>query len=452
MNKRRQRKKRLPTQAIELDIQRLSHDGRGVASINGKVAFVAGSLPGEKVSARYTRRRSQLDELRTEEVLASSAERITPACEFAALCGGCSLQHMDPAAQIAFKRAVLLEKLEHATGLTEVDIKPLTTLCANPYHYRNKARLAVRFVARKGGALVGFREKHSNFIADMNYCSVLAKEVADLLEPLRRCISGLQACDNIPQIEVAVGRISTHNQVALVIRHLLPLNDKDLAVLQQFGDQHLCDIYLQSGGIDTVIKHWPEDEVQRLYYRLEEYDLSMAFHPMDFTQINSEINQQMIPLAIQLLDLQAEDTVLDLFSGLGNFTLPVATRCKQVVGIEGSEAMVSRGQENALANGIRNATFFTANLCETITGQPWAGQHYDKILLDPPRSGAIEILDQITRLGAEKIVYVSCNPATLARDAARLISQGYRLMSAGVIDMFPHTAHVESIAQFERVG
>jgi 23S rRNA (uracil1939-C5)-methyltransferase len=451
MNKRRQRKRKLPSQPIELDILRLSHDGRGVASIDGKVAFVAGSLPGERVSAKYVRKRSQLDELRTETVLESAESRVVPDCEFASLCGGCTLQHMQAEAQIAFKKSVLFEKLEHATSLPEHEIESLPNLCAKSYHYRNKARLAVRYVAKKGGTLVGFREKHSSFIVDMNNCSVLVQEVADLINPLRDLINALRCRDLIPQIEVAVGERDVGKQVALVIRHLLPLNDEDLAALQNFAKQYVCEIYLQSGGVDTVSKCWPEDGIERLHYRLDDYGLTMAFHPMDFTQVNSEINQKMIPLAIQLMELKAQDTVLDLYSGLGNFTLPMATQCKQVVGVEGSQAMVDRGQENAVANGIENASFYAADLMKPITGEPWADQHFDKVLLDPPRSGAIEIIDHIARLGAQKIVYVSCNPSTLARDAAQLIAQGYSLVSAGVMDMFPHTAHVESIALFERI-
>ena len=356
---------------------------------------------------------------------------------------------MAPQAQIDFKKSVLFEKLEHATGLDKSTIGEIPTLTANAYHYRKKARLAVRYVTKKETALVGFREKNSSFITVMDNCSVLVKEVADLIDPLRVLISGLTSRFHIPQIEVAVGEDDAgKNRVALVIRHLEALSDSDRQALCDFAESHDFELYLQSGGLDTVSKLWPADGKERLQYLLPDYDLVMQFHPMDFTQINGEINRQMIPLAIKLLDLQSDDVVLDLFCGLGNFTLPMARSCKQVVGVEGSGEMVKRGYENAKLNGLTNADFYEANLCDDFTNQLWAQTKYSKILIDPPRSGAIEIIDQLAALKAETIVYISCNPATLARDSARLIECGYSLERSGVMDMFPHTAHVESIAQF----
>lgn len=441
---------------MELEITSLSHEGRGVAHIDGKVAFVDGALKTERVTATYVRRRSQFDELKVISVAQPAPERVVPRCAVATQCGGCSLQHMQTEAQILFKQAVLLEQLEHATGLSVAEFELLPSLQGDAYHYRRKARLAIRMVAKKGGALVGFREKYSSFITEMEYCEVLVDDVARLISPLRSMISELQGSHAIPQIEVAVGEQkindSLRDQLALVLRHLEPLSSTDLEAITDFAVQHELELYLQPGGVDSVHKLVPADGNERLQYFLPDYALTMRFHPMDFTQINAAINRQIINQAIRLLDLTKQDVVLDLFCGLGNFTLPMATLCRSVTGIEGSEEMVLRGEENATLNQISNAHFFAANLCDSIEDKPWSAIKFNKILLDPPRSGAIEIISQLARLRAEKIVYVSCNPATLARDAAQLIRDGYKLKSAGVMDMFPHTAHVESMAEFELVS
>ena len=439
---------------MDLEITSLSHEGRGVAHIDGKVCFVDGALDGEKVSASYVRKRSQFDELKSNEVERPSADRVEPLCSYAAQCGGCSLQHMDSKAQIGFKQSVLFEQLQHATGMLSTEIALLPSLQAACFHYRRKARLAVRMVAKKGGALVGFREKYSSFITDMDDCKVLVEDVAALIRPLRELITGLVVGQAIPQIEVAVGEIvseqgAVRDQVALIVRHLQALGVDDTSALIDFARQHNIELYLQGGGVDSVHKIFPDDGVERLQYFLPDHDLTMQFHPMDFTQINAQINRQIISQAIELLELDEQDVVLDLFCGLGNFTLPIARRCSQVVGVEGSEEMVIRGTENAALNEIGNANFFAANLCDSIEDKAWVDNKFTKVLLDPPRSGALEIVSQVARLGAQKIVYVSCNPATLARDAAQLISDGYILKSAGVMDMFPHTAHVESMAVFE---
>lgn len=454
MSGRRHRRPKLPTEAIELAITSLSHEGRGVSHVDGKVAFVDGALAGERVTATYVRRRSSLDELRIQTVLVPAADRVTPQCDFAGTCGGCSLQHMHSDAQITFKQHVLLEQLQHATGMAAEAIPLLPQIQASTYHYRRKARLAVRMVMKKGGALVGFREKYSSFITDMDNCQVLNKAVANLIEPLRVFISQLRGSHSIPQIELAVGERSDdyaapdNDHVALVFRHLEPLHEDDLTALTAFAQTHHVDVYLQPGGHDTVHKLYPSDDLMRLAYYLPDYQLRMAFHPLDFTQINGEINRLIIHRALSLLDLNADDTVLDLFCGLGNFTLPMATKCKRVVGVEGSEDMVIRGRENATSNAIDNAEFYAANLCESLQDKAWAQESFSKILLDPPRSGAIEVIPHIVKLGASKIVYISCNPATLARDTAALLAAGYRLQGAGVMDMFPHTTHVESMAVF----
>ena len=455
MSKRRFRRRRMPGEPVELEITSLSHEGRGIAHIDGKVAFVDGALPGELARASYVRKRAQFDELKAEEIKNPAPTRVVPQCQFASRCGGCSLQHMSSQSQIALKQSVLLEQLQHVAKLGPDSFQVLPALQANSFHYRRKARLAVRLVARKGGVLVGFREKYSSFITDMNDCQVLVKEVAALIQPLRDFIGQLDARYRIPQIEVAVGEIqgaATGNQIALVFRHLEALSGSDLRAFSDFARCHDIQLYLQPAGVESVHKLYPDDGQYRLQYFLPEFDLRMNFHPMDFTQVNAEINRLIINRALNLLELEANDVVLDLFCGLGNFTLPLATRCSQVVGVEGSEEMVRRGKENARLNKLFNAEFYAANLCESLNDKTWADTKFTKILLDPPRSGAIEIMEQIAHFKAGKLVYISCNPATLARDTSVLIQHGYKLKSAGVMDMFPHTTHVESIAEFEYLG
>lgn len=455
MSKRRFRRQKLPSEPVLLDITSLSHEGRGIAHIEGKVAFVDGALAGERVLARYIRKRSKLDELKAEEIHTQAEQRVEPACSYAGQCGGCSLQHMDPKAQLELKQSVLLEHIQHAAGLGSDSFQVLPILEAAKFHYRRKARLAVRVVAKKGGALVGFREKYSSFITDMNDCEVLVEEVATLIAPLREMISTLGARYVIPQIEVAVGEVadgSDELEVALVLRHLEKLAEADMQSLQAFAHEQRIHLYLQPGNVDSVHKIFPAESEERLRYYLPDFGLQLNFHPMDFTQINAEINRLIIDKAIELLVLDKSDIVLDLFCGLGNFTLPVATLCQQVIGIEGSEEMVKRGAENARLNNLTNAEFFAANLCDSFADKAWAKTKFTKILLDPPRSGAIEIITQIAKFRAEKIVYISCNPATLARDTAELTKHGYSLKSAGVMDMFPHTTHVESMAEFVLQG
>ncbi|MDA1370482.1 MAG: 23S rRNA (uracil(1939)-C(5))-methyltransferase RlmD [Proteobacteria bacterium] len=453
MSQRRARRQRLPVEPVRLEVTSLSHEGRGIGYLNGKVVFIDGALPGEIVMASYVRKRSQFDELRVIEVEQPSTQRVTPVCEYADRCGGCSLQHLDAAAQLDFKQATLLEHLQKTTGLAPDSLTLLPQLKGDTMHYRRKARLAVRMVMKKGGALVGFREKYSTFITAMDDCKVLVDDVARLLVPLRELISGLLANQDIPQIEVAVGEQQLDgqpkNRVALVFRHLKSLAEEDQQALRDFAATQELDLYLQPAGLDSVHKLYPSEGVERLQYFLPEFDLALNFHPTDFTQVNAEINRRIVSQAIQLLEISSDDCVLDLFCGLGNFTLALARRCRRVVGVEGSHEMVLRGEENAALNDITNVSFEVANLCDSLTNRDWFKLPFTKVLLDPPRSGAIEIVQQITELRASKIVYVSCNPATLARDAAHLLANGYRLKSAGVMDMFPHTAHVESMAIFE---
>ncbi|MEX0962545.1 MAG: 23S rRNA (uracil(1939)-C(5))-methyltransferase RlmD [Pseudohongiellaceae bacterium] len=460
MSRRRHGRGKLPTEPVTLELGSLSHEGRGIAHIAGKVAFVDGALANEQVLASYVRRRGKFDELKTLEVLKAAADRVEPPCEFAGLCGGCSLQHMHSDAQIEFKQSVLLEQMRHATGDSLAGIEMLPKLQDETQYYRRKARLAIRVVSKKGGALVGFREKYSSFITDMNNCKVLVKEVADLIQPLRDLLNTLQGAQSIPQIEVAVGEEPDPSgdqgqfrlRVAFVFRHLNPLIAADASSLAEFAKSHDIDLYLQPAGNDSVHKIYPADTPDRLRYFLPEFDLQLNFHPMDFTQINAGINRKIVSQALTLLQVNENDTVLDLFCGLGNFTLATARRAKKVVGVEGSEEMVRRGCENAALNGLDNVEFHAADLFQSIVGKEWAALEYSKIILDPPRSGAIEIIGQIAQLGAQTIVYISCNPATLARDTAELLQAGYQLRTAGVMDMFPHTTHVESMAVFDRTG
>ncbi len=460
MSKSRRRRQKLPAEAVTICIERLSHEGRGVGKIDGKIAFVDGALPGEQVTAVYTSQRSQYDELKVQDILLASPQRVTPPCAVASICGGCVLQHLSPMAQLELKQQVLTDQLKHSGGISEFTVLP--AMAGDTEHYRRKARLAVRYVHKKADVLVGFREAANTFITDMQHCSVLVRPVADLISPLRVLILSLDACRDIPQIEVAVGetrcvpseQLSQALRVALVLRHLAPLGDADRQRLQQFADLHGIEWFLQSGGPDTVQKFWPEDDNTSLFYYLPQRTdsglpaITMEFQPGDFTQVNAGINRLMIDQALDLLDLQPQDQVLDLFCGLGNFTLAIAQRCRTVTGVEGSDDMVKRAALNAQRNGITNASFHAADLFTDFDQQTWAKPAYDKLLLDPPRSGAIEIVSRIRELLPRKIVYVSCNPATLARDAAELHRQGYDLTCAGVMDMFPHTGHVESMALF----
>lgn len=441
----RHRKKKLPTEPIQLSIENMGHDGRGIARDNGKTQFVEGALPGEKVLAQFTDRKSKFDELKTLEVLDASVDRIEPACPKSDICGGCSLQHMHPDAQILLKQKVLEDQFKHFGKLdlsADVWQPPMTS---PTQHYRRKARLGVRYVSKRDEVLVGFREKRNHFITDVLCCPVLDERVEKLLPELRGLIHGLSIARLLPQIEVAAG----DDQVALVFRHMSPLTDDDQQALISFGKKHQVEIYLQPKGPNTVHMIWPTLGKERLSYRLDEYDLTLSFHPMDFTQVNADINQRMVSRAIDWLDLDPKDRVLDLFCGLGNFTLPLARKAGHVVGVEGDESMVIRGRENAVANGISNLTFYGADLQADFTKASWAQEGFDKILIDPPRSGAMEVVNILSRFGAKRLVYVSCNPATLARDSGILVENGYKLTKTGVMDMFPHTTHVESIALFE---
>jgi 23S rRNA (uracil1939-C5)-methyltransferase len=445
----RQRRRPQQKDPTPLSVTKLSHEGRGISRYEGKVVFVDGALAGEEVIARFTTSKGSYAEAETLEVQVSAPERVTPPCPHFGVCGGCSLQHLRSDAQLAFKESVLHERLAHAVAADSYTRLPV--ISGPVLGYRRKARLAVRYVAKKGKALVGFREQKSSFITDMDTCAVLEPRVGDLLPALGELIGSLDSKDTIPQIEVAIGDMPSSGagmDCALVFRHLQPLSAGDLAALAQFGNEHRLAIYLQPKGPDSVHKYYPSVGADRLYYVLPEFGLTMAFHPMDFTQVNAGINRLMLQRALELLALESTDRVLDLFCGLGNFTLPIARKAQHVVGVEGAQMMVERGTENARVNGITNAEFYCADLTQPPEQHAFLKAGFDKILLDPPRSGAQEVLPALVALHPSRIVYVSCNPATLARDAGILATLGYRLEAAGAMDMFPHTSHVEAIAVF----
>ncbi|MBQ0746900.1 MAG: 23S rRNA (uracil(1939)-C(5))-methyltransferase RlmD [Marinobacter sp.] len=448
----RRRRKVLPTEPVRCDVEKLSHDGRGIARQDGKILFVDGALPGETVMAKVVSTRSKFDELRTLEVLEAAPDRQTPPCEFADLCGGCSLQHMSSDAQIGFKESTLREQFAHFGGIEPEEwiepMRPGNTL-ESTLGYRRKARMGVRYVKARESVLVGFREKRNSFLTDIDRCVVLDPRIGERILPLRELLHSMDAYARIPQVEVACG----DDTAAMVFRNMDELSISDREKLVAFGEAQDLHVYLQPKGPDTVHRIWPESagrDDERLSYRLDAFDLTMKFHPMDFTQVNAGINKEMVNRAVEWLDVQPGERVLDLFCGLGNFTLPLARKGAQVVGVEGDDAMVARGRENAELNGLTNVSFHGADLHGDFTGQSWAKEGFDKILIDPPRSGAEEICKYLTAFNAKRIVYVSCNPATLARDAGVMARNGYRLVRAGVMDMFPHTTHVESIALFER--
>ncbi len=439
----KKKRKPLPAEPVEVEIEGLSHDGRGLTHVDGKTVFVFGALPGERVSMRYTKVQRRFDEAVVESVLTPAAGRVAPRCAVFGTCGGCSLQHLDAAAQVEMKQQTLGDVLGRI-GKVEPE-RWLAPLAAEHWGYRRKARLGVRHVPKKGRVLVGFRERGSAFIADMTRCDVLTPAVGERLEALSALIGQLSICDRLPQIEVAQG----DGPVVLILRVLDPPTEADLALLVEFAAETGFHVYLQEGGVETV-RPLPGQGID-LDYSLPRHDVRIAFEPTDFTQVNLELNRLMVDQALELLDVQPDEQVLDLFCGLGNFTLPIARRAARVVGVEGDDGLVARAARNAERNAISNAEFHRADLYGDIELAPWRRQTFHKALLDPPRSGALEVLDLIAEAGVRRLVYVSCYPSTLARDAERLVhGLGFRLTAAGAMDMFPHTAHVESMAVFER--
>lgn len=433
-----------PRDAIfETTIDDLSHDGRGVAHVDGKTVFVADALPGERVRAKLVRKHRHFDEARAEGVLVASPDRVQPRCPHFGVCGGCALQHLAPAAQIAAKQNVLAQNFARIGHVEPARwLEPLTS---DVWGYRRRARLSVKHVPKKGKTLVGFRERDPRFVADLAHCDVLDPALGEHLDALGALLNDMAGAASIPQIEFSAGDTAR----ALVFRHLAPLPDGDRAKLAAFGRTHGFTILLQPGGTDSV--HALDGAPLELHYALPDFDLKLAFAPLDFVQVNARINQEMIEHALGLLRPGPEDRVLDLFCGIGNFSLPIARRAGRVGGVEGDAGLVARARANAEANGIGNVEFHVGDLAGDVRGSAWARAEWDLMLLDPPRSGADELLKQLPGKAVRRVVYVSCHPASLARDAGALVREhGFRLEAAGVMDMFPHTAHVESIALFER--
>ncbi|MCS3903916.1 23S rRNA (uracil1939-C5)-methyltransferase [Methylohalomonas lacus] len=431
---------------FEATIDSLSPEGRGVAHIDGKATFIDGALPGETVRARYHKRRKRMDEAEVVGVIHASSERVQPKCPHFGICGGCRLQHLDASAQIRHKQQALMQQLKHIGGVQPLAERlPMT---APVWGYRHKARLGVKYVDKKEKVLVGFRERGSAFLADIERCEVLHPSVGELITPLSELIGSLTVYRQVPQIEVAIGE----DRVALVLRHLAPLTADDHALLQQFERTHEVCFFLQPGGPDTIQSLNPSTPAT-LRYHLPKHAIDFAFRPTDFTQVNPSINERLIDGVIDWLQPTADDRVLDLFCGLGNFSLPLARRAGRVTGVEGDAALVERARANALANQIDNAEFFSADLAANDLQAAFMYRRYNKVLLDPPRSGAATLIDRLNWNGVERIAYVSCNPATLARDSGALVNEhGFELVAAGVLDMFPHTAHVESLALFQRAA
>jgi 23S rRNA (uracil1939-C5)-methyltransferase len=441
-----------------LSVESLDIEAQGVAhNSEGKVVFIEGALPGEQVQVDVGRRKNQWEQATLHTMRRGSSQRVQPGCPHfglhAGACGGCKMQHLHAAAQVAIKQRVLEDNLAHLGKVkSELMLRPIE---GPTWGYRLRARLSVRHVAKKGTVLVGFHERKSRYVADMQRCEVLPRHVSDLLMPLRALVGAMEARDRLPQIELAIGDGVT----ALVLRHLEPLSASDAQRLRDFAAEHGVQWWLQPKGPDTV--RLLDEGGPELAYTLPEFGINMPFKPTDFTQVNHQINTVLVGRAVRLLDPLASERVIDWFCGLGNFTLPLATRAREVLGLEGSEALIERSRQNARLNGLQARTRFEARNLFELTADDLVGYGVaEKWLVDPPREGAFSLVKALAELAEaprdgwqppRRIVYVSCNPATLARDAGLLVHvAGYRCVSAGAVNMFPHTAHVESMAVFER--
>jgi 23S rRNA (uracil1939-C5)-methyltransferase len=429
-------------------ITALDQEGRGVARLDGKTAFIEGALIGESVSVEIVSHKRNYDLARITELHTKSPARVTPACIYFGVCGGCSLQHLDPSAQIAVKQRVLEDALWHIGRVRAAEL--LAPIHGGVWGYRHRARFSVRDVAKKGGILVGFHERRSSYVADMESCLVVPPRISALLPELRALVARLSIRNRLPQIELAIGEDDGGPVDALVLRILAPLSEDDRRELSAFAAANAVQLYLQPDGPASVQPLDPPG--RKLSYALPEFGVTLEFEPTDFTQVNAGLNRVLVRRAIGLLEPDADETVADFFCGIGNFTLPIARRGATVVGIDGGRAIIQRAQANAVRNGLDGSVrFAVANLFEATPERTAALGRLDKALLDPPREGAIELVKALPEEHLSRVVYVSCNPATLARDAAVLVhKRGYTLRAAGVANMFPHTAHVESIALFTR--
>jgi 23S rRNA (uracil1939-C5)-methyltransferase len=431
---------------MEAVIESLDREGRGIARVEGKAIFIDGGLPGERVSYATYKKKSKFEMASATAIHESSGARVDPRCAHFGVCGGCSMQHLEASSQVAVKQRVLEDNLWHIGKVRpEVVLPPIY---GQPWGYRHRARMSVRMVLKKGGALVGFHERKSSFVADMSSCEVLPRSISDLLLPLRALVAGLSLPTRMPQIELAIGEKVT----VLVLRILDPLSASDEELLRNFATRHGIQFWLQTKGPDTAQPFFPQDAPE-LYYSLPEFGVQVFFRPTDFTQVNHAVNRILVRHAMNLLAPRPGERIADLFCGLGNFSLPIASCGAQVVGVEGNAELVRRAESNAQRNGLSaHARFEVANLFEAPSCAPFGvAGGYDKLLIDPPRDGAVELVKSLEEGGPRRIVYVSCDPATLSRDAEVLVQvKGYRLAAAGVINMFAHTSHVESIALFER--
>ena len=438
-------------------VESLSHEGRGIAHFgthpdhpvekHGKKVFIRYALPGETVRARITNVVKRLEEADSLELLSEASEmRVEPACPHYGVCGGCSMQHIHPDEQIRLKQDVLKSHLEHFAGIQPEEW--LAPLRSQREDYRRRARIGVRYLPAKDKLVVGFRESQSNKLTSIDRCMVLDREFGSLTT-LKQLLQRLAGKADIGHIELAMG----DQEIALLVRHTAELCAEDVNQFKKFALQKGWQLYLQPEGPDSLHRVDDPSSAMRLHYGLSDFNVEFGFNPQDFTQVNSTINPQMVKLACDLLQLHQGERVLDLFCGLGNFSLPLAKSVGEtgsVVAVEGSEEMVQRGAENAQNNGLSQVKFYSQDLTKDFSHHSWAKQGFDALLIDPPRSGAEEVMQYVPKFGANRIVYVSCNPATLARDAGMLVQQGYRLKKAGVMDMFTHTGHVESIALFEK--
>lgn len=432
-----------------LSIESLDAEGRGVARREGKVIFVEGALTGETVEAVSRVRKPSFEIAETQRVLVASSGRRTPPCAAFGTCGGCATQHADQRTEMAAKQRGMEDNLERIGKVRAERLLPI--IYGEEWGYRHRARLSVRRVAKKGGVLVGFRERKSSYVAEMQGCPNLPPAVSALIPGLRTMIETLDARERMPQVEIAVGERAT----VLVMRNLEPLSAGDEARLRAFAESAGVSVWLQPKGPATAAPFHPP-QMPELDYSLPEFGVRIAFRPTDFTQVNHGVNRLLVGRAVRMLDPQPGERIIDLFCGLGNFSLPIARSGAQVLGLEGAEGLVERARQNAAANGLSaNTEFAVANLFEPAEADLRSRGTFDKLLIDPPREGAIEVVKALPEPGdphaPRRIVYVSCDPATLARDAGMLVNaKGYRLASAGVVNMFPHTAHVESMAVFER--
>lgn len=447
------RNSRINAEPEEGVIRDVTTDGKGVVDTEGKTVFVDGALTGERIRYQRRKKRRNYDEADLLELLEASEDRVEPPCEFFLNCGGCTWQHLAPEKQILMKQEALLQAFQRIGNVVPGEVMPPLTGANSGY--RRRARFGVKFVDGKGRVLVGFRERVKPFIADMNSCQTVHPRLSELLPALQELIAKMDICRRLPQVEASVGEGDADgtDEIVLVFRVLDEPSDNDMALLAEFEKAEQVIVLLQRKGLDTITKLANMDPPDKLHYRLPEHEITIEFGPVDFIQVNHEINQKMIDQALDWLQLDGTETVLDLFSGLGNFSLPLAKRCESLVGVEGEARSVQGARDNAARNNVTNAEFYVANLFETEQiekdGQRWIKEGFDVVVLDPPRAGAAEILPYLSKMKPSKILYVSCHPGTLARDSEVIVNTlGYTLKQAGVIDMFPQTGHVESMALF----